>query len=797
MKQTQKSTLKKKSMPSQGASLDILLGVLITAYIFIPTFTPNLMAFDTNAPKFLALALVNLIAFITLMFHVKTKQNPGYYRIFFNTWVGLVYTGFLIASLLSFFNAINGIEWLKQITKIFTVFSAVYILSVILSQDNRFFRWIVIVFSLLLIFDAVSVFYYIAQFSQGKIESIGDIKSVYSNKNILASALFVKVPFALWLLLYGSRNTRILGWIGLATGFTAILFMATRAFYLGLIILTLVFTVYMLLMYLRKRHNTYLWKGGSYLVAIVLAYLAFTIVQQNFYPKESRGRHTQRIEQQLATVKTVDPSARARFNGWEWSWQLIKEKPLLGVGSGNWKIVVLKIENRTKPDFTYMYKAHNDFIEITAETGFIGGLLFLGIFALIAWAFLRQVIKGANDEDELYKYLLLALAGVAFYSVDAFFNFPADRPEILILFSFYVATAISMNNKQRILEGEKEPLPFISKISGNTSKILSLVFIAAMAGTVYINWVSFQSSKTQRIVYQEVKSGKLQSRADQIISDFPFLPNITEMGEAIATQKARYLLNEKRYEEALNILRADQSTPWDGRREYFMCMGFDRLEQYDSLLVYAEKLRQMKPKYAKNVLLACEVLQKRGENDKVRLYLDELLVENKMDNSAWAYATSFYLKQGEIDRAWSLIEEAKKILPYDTLVGQQYNFVYSKKFIEPYQADYNTARDYFNNKDYGNALIYLDRFIANVPANFNAHRLRAYSYYHLKRYNESLEEIKVAMPLNADSAALINLRGVCYHDLKNDEAACKDFEKSMKMGNADGKTNYERFCGKK
>jgi len=150
----------------------------------------------------------------------------------------------------------------------------------------------------------------------------------------------------------------------------------------------------------------------------------------------------------------------------------------------------------------------------------------------------------------------------------------------------------------------------------------------------------------------------------------------------------------------------------------------------------------------------------------------------------------------EIDKAWNLIEEARKYLPADTLVDKQYKYLYQRKFVEPYRAQYSAALEYFNKGDYRSALTWLDRFLENVPDDFNALRLRASVYYYLKEYRKCIEEIDYAISLTKETGGLINLRGVCYRALNNMDSACKDFETAMQMGDADGKTNWERFCNK-
>ena len=68
--------------------------------------------------------------------------------------------------------------------------------------------------------------------------------------------------------------------------------------------------------------------------------------------------------------------------------------------------------------------------------------------------------------------------------------------------------------------------------------------------------------------------------------------------------------------------------------------------------------------------------KKRDEHDKISDYLNTYLSDNKKNNDAWIYTTNFYKQIGKLDKAWELIEEAKKHLPEDTLVEKWHNFIY-------------------------------------------------------------------------------------------------------------------------
>ncbi|MDP2424617.1 MAG: O-antigen ligase family protein [Bacteroidales bacterium] len=645
--------------------INISFGLIILAYIFIPTFAPNLMTLDTNAPKFLSLALVNLLAFSYIFLRSQISHKSSYLAAFFKTKTGWAYTGLLIIFLLSFTQSTNLQESAVQFVKVFSVFTAALIITTIVVSDLRYIKLIAIIVTGILVFDSLSVFYSINQYINGKISGILEIKSVYSNKNILASSIFVKTAFALWLFTFEKGWLKRVGLLTLFLAFTATLFMATRGFYVGIIFITIVFSAFVIIRYIRHDEKNHIGLLSGYFGALILAVLMFSATQRFYYPDKT-SRHTQGVAGQLSTIRTYDASASQRIESWKWSFDLLKKNPLLGVGAGNWKIDILKYENRLKPDYIYLYKAHNDFIETAAETGITGGLLFLALFVLTALTFFRAFFAKDSTESS-YKYSFLAASGVLFYSFDAFFNFPADRPEILVMFYLFLGIGIAIsylqksNSTQNRAKKTQQARPMITWGLG-------LIAVLLLLASTYIFALNFKSLKLQRTIFQEIKSGKLVSSSNRFLNQFPAIPNVSVWGESISTLKARYLINEQKYEKAIEILRDDLMNPYDGRREFFTAVSFNQLNMPDSALKYSLESYHLKPNYFRNLHLMMTLLDNQGRNEEITHSLDTYLAHEKFNKDGWIYATGFYNKIGEIDKAYELIQEAKQYLPGDSII---------------------------------------------------------------------------------------------------------------------------------
>jgi len=806
--------------------------IIILAYIFIVTFTPNWMALDTNSTKFMTMSVLNLVAFIYLITNQDIKREPGVLMKFFTTNVGLVYTGFMVVALLSFTQAINILESVLHFSKMFTIFTGAFIIAVLLMRNLRFVKMILFVMTLLLIFDSISVFYNISKFIQGEVARISDIKTIYSNKNILASSIYVKIPFALSMLMFDRGWQKRLGWVALFLGILSTFFMATRTFYLGLIMLSVVFLAYTAIHFFRKKEKHYLKLAGAYAAALILAFFLFSYIQQYHYPgmrearieqrkaarleteegqeSESRlrargGRHTQPITKQLATI-SWESGSRNRTNAWIWSVEIIRQNPLLGVGTGNWKVNILEYENQVNTGFIYLYKAHNDFLENMAETGIVGGLLFIAIFVLMGWNFLKQYRKRADDPGVLYRALFLAASGLAFYAVDAFFNFPSDRPEILLLWALFIAMGVAATVIQKeqtedelttgVQADEKvaaiAPAPVVIKpVAG---RIIALVTIVVLAAASYILYINFESSKLQRVVYQDIMAGELRHESDMFVGQFPFIPNLSIWGESITALQARYLMDEEKHRETIDVLIDDHSNPWDARREFFLAMAYNNLGQVDSAMYFSEKAHELKPYYFRNLHLLLTLKERNDSEDEIPALIDHYLDSQKRTQQAWLFATGYFNRKGDLDRAWELIEEARQYFPRDSQIEQQFNFLYHHRFIEPNRPLFNEAMELYNADNFSAAIEKFNEYLEFVDRDPNAYRMLAFAYYRTEQYEESIEAVGHFSELQEDDGSLINLRGVCLRELGELEAACRDFEASMRMGNSSGETNYNNFC---
>ncbi|MDO5106469.1 O-antigen ligase family protein [Capnocytophaga sp.] len=895
MKSKNKSTSSKRNQTAvlsaetteKNMLTKLLATILLIAYGYVTVVTPNWLAFDSNAPKFYTFAILNLVV-TGLFFFVKDfreKQNALFG--FFTNKIGIAYSVMIVCSLLSFTKVINVEEGILHFFKVFTAFSAAWMVSALVIYNPRAVTSLAVAMTLLLFYDALKTFEGISRYIKG-IGVENDIKSSYSNKNILSSAMFIKIPFAIWLFYFKRGALKYIGGAGILLGTLSIFFMSTRAFYIGTFVMLFTLIIYGIVDYFFLKRKKILPSVGLHVLFVAITFGIFAFVQGNVYPKHLRASTS--FGARLATIDDTDNiSNNLRKTAWTTTvFEMIPNDPLLGVGIGNWKVRYLEHENSYSPHYIYMYKAHNDFLEVTAESGVVAGLAFIGIFLLVGYYFRKGTYVRKNEEVEALMFL--PLVGLFAYSFDAFFNFPQDRPEIQSLFSIFVGIGVAMvvlylskeektigmlqkeevvlenhsviqekesevrkkdlglskkgqeirkkesklhNNPSEIHKKDSEIRNNTSVVKKNPSLLLGIIGVVAVSvcvANVVVQKMYFDSSKIQRMVKEEQQNiRKTKSTADYLMQNYPKVPNLTAVAEPVDVEKARYLIDEKKFDKARAVLSSIAYHPWDGRPEYFMAVSYFMQEDknYDSIYKYAHKARSVKPNFFGNINLETFALNNLGrEKESIALWKDFLglsadsvptekpkkwkgilknsfhvdvdkagKIANRSEAQAWNALAYLQEKNGLIDQAKITLDSAFVYLPDDKTIIDNRLKITSRVNAAMYGNDFNEAVQVYQQKAYAQAVVLFTKFLEKVPAHIEALRLRGISYYYTQEHQKAINDFQRMESLGMQlDAVTLNFRASCHYMLGDKAAAKQFFEKSAGQGNADAQRNLQNLA---
>jgi O-antigen ligase len=127
------------------------------------------------------------------------------------------------------------------------------------------------------------------------------------------------------------------------------------------------------------------------------------------------------------------------------TWKIVRDHPWTGTGLGTLETVFPRYESYY--DGLVVDHAHNDYLELLADTGLIGGVCLAGIIALLAWRGLANMRRArVPDARALYTGALVGCAGLLLHS---FADFNMHIPSNALLFLLLAATATSAMEPHR------------------------------------------------------------------------------------------------------------------------------------------------------------------------------------------------------------------------------------------------------------------------------------------------------------------------------------------------------------
>ncbi|MEX2016003.1 MAG: O-antigen ligase family protein, partial [Candidatus Hydrogenedentales bacterium] len=157
----------------------------------------------------------------------------------------------------------------------------------------------------------------------------------------------------------------------------------------------------------------------------------------------------------VGAAELSDPaSARLRLSYWRVATRIIRDHFWTGVGLGNFGTVYANYQQLGDGP---VQMAHNDYLQILAETGLFGLLAFLALWGYFALWGGRQIIR---DQDPLRRGILAGMyAGVLAFLMHAFVDFDFANPSL-------VAMVVTMAALFYARAGEGPPLRGVAEGRG-------------------------------------------------------------------------------------------------------------------------------------------------------------------------------------------------------------------------------------------------------------------------------------------------------------------------------------------
>ena len=767
---------------TKSDSLAFMAPLLIILYLCIG-FIPNWQAVDKIAPQWLVMSILNLGS-LSYFINIR-KSILDVITLNLKSKLTLTYIGFILWALASLAYAINPTEVFVNLARqlnVFLMFFSIAILSYGLKNKMNLLSWVV---TLILAVEVYAVLNEaLEMINTSGIISSGTLKGVTANRNITAFSIAIKIPFVLFLIQGLKKNSikLILG-VLVSASLIALSMIQSRASFVAIGFTTLAYLGLNIVFYLKDKKN---WKQTLQLGYLFVPLIVAIIVNQTVLSSKGADAISRAA---TISLSTNDGSVNQRLRYYEDVLTHLTSNPIFGVGLGNWKLKSIDYDKNDINGYVVPYHAHSDFIQLGAELGIVGFLLYLGVFIwCIYYAYRLIRFSELLPDEKVFIFLLITALGV--YSVDANLNFPIARPQVLVVWTLIIALISGFYQKE-----QNKTLKLSPNAKLNTG-FLALSLLLTLP-SIYINNKVYKSLKGQMFLLQDFNSNSYNIPLNQVDNIVPDMPNITVTTIPINSIKARYYVNAKKYDKALTLLnKGTSANPYLYYSEILKSQIFEQQGNLDSAKVYARKAFFGLPNNDLHATRYINLINITRDKNALEEAFELLTYKNKLVNwkNYLIIANSINSPKDPV-----LIERAKKaveIFPNSSEIKNLYNqiavgtqnlnesIVYSK-----------TGLEYFNKGDHINAAKQFELAIKANPLDYTNFENAATSNYLNGNLDKAIEQIDVVInDLNPLNGKCEYIKALIYIKMGDPIGACPLLETSKDSGFSQAEATFDQYC---
>lgn len=776
------SFIKNRYMKSKSLNTSNFLPLIIIFCFLCIGFVPNWGAVDKIAPQWLTLSILNTASLIIIIL------NPSYFsskilRVSKNG-IALFYFGFLVWGALSYYYAINSVEVIVNITRhVNTFFMYLHLLLFISGIKNKIniISWAIVIILGVEIY-AVLIEAYNMSLTPDGIKP-GVLKGVTANRNIGAFSLAVKIPFVLYLILF-SRKFSIKISLGILVFLTilGLSLISSRASYIAVLLVSVMYLSFNFYEFYKDQNPKKLIPSLYIIIPVITALLSNQLILSGSNTANAFERAS------TITVDTSDGSINQRLRYYQDVLTQITNSPFIGTGLGNWKLASIDYDKDDIEGYIVPYHAHSDFIQLGAELGIIGFLLYLGVFAFGAYSVYNILRSNFHTRKEkVFVYFLLAALGV--YTIDANLNFPIARPQVLAPWAMIMAFISFYYNqiKEYEIKTNKKFLSMIYVIVG------LFIFIP----TLNITNTVYNSHKSQMTILRDFNSNQYNIPLNQIESFVPTVPNITVTTIPMDAIKARYYNYYQKYDKALEHLEnASNQNPYLMYPELLASQIYSKKGNKSKAKELARKAFFNLPNNAMHASNYMSILIQDKDKEGLNEAFGKLTYKNRLDNwkNYLIAVTNIFQPGDEIqtDRA----KKATKLFSGNKEIYQLYKLIsLGAQRINDGLNYSNSALTYFNQGNHLKAVEEFEKAISADPLEYSYRENIATSYYLLDDLNNSLKHIDVVInDLNPLDGKCEYIKALIFLKFGDPAGACPLLRTSRDSGYSQAEITYDQYC---
>jgi O-antigen ligase len=713
-------------------------------------FIPDLDASDVMGPQWLYTGIIDALGILFIFMH-RQHFAPAIQGIFKYKFT-LVFSFLVAWASLSYFYAINPTETLVTGARLITTFLVFIVLSILFYKQPlpALLTGISVIMAFVLLYDSLIL---LKTFSGNLTtmsldENILALRGNHGNKNVMAAALLIKFPFVLWLMINNKLLGKILAAFVLILGVTGLLILNTRSTYVGLLIIAIIFiatTIY----FKNKQNKKAIFTQIAYLIIPVIIgyFIANMFLGTAVQMQDSQGGYGT-VTKRIGDI-TVASEENSRLRLWKNAIDYSIHHPLIGCGYGNWKLASIPYEIFHTTELFVPYHAHNDFFEMFADLGILGGISFALLFLLVP--IITCSIWKNKSFNNLHLAATILFMAVTCYAVDAFLNFPAERTAMQSILAIAAALiCIPISYQQENVNVRKS--------------LVGLFFSVALIGiipSIYVHKLTYDSLKIQKFVMGEVNADPVMKTED--VEKLPSIPDMSSSTLPLKAMIARYYIRDKNYDKALALLNeSDNVNPHLYYNDFLRTAIYAAKNNFDSALYSSKKAFYNWPNatsYYKNLIFAAS---KKKDSTEIKKAFN-LIVGHFNTPFTWNnYLLGMYEVKGSADANLNnMLDSAIKMFPNDVATFNQTKALFSRTLKD---ANNKNVNDYTTE---GLQAFQKGQYVKAASCYASAFKLDPTNYTHAENV------------------------GICYYTAQKFADAIDYFKKSIAVGSSTtGKSEY-------
>lgn len=741
---------------------DFIILFFISSLLIID-FLPYFESLEIINPQFFYLSIINLL--MGVYFFTKSSLiSNEIYPILKRSYIFKSYTAFVFLCAISYFTARNTSLVFTKITEIIITFCLFINLSILLKNKLSLIYKIAFIISISAFFQSFQQLddFMIIQKNASIVDLLNNMKGNTGNINILAASLTIKVPFILIAILHYTSYKRFFLISSLLSTTSVIFLTGARTPLINILFISI---IYLLYSFKNSETKKAFIVKTSYLVIPILC--SVTIANSIFKKSADKGRYVS-LENRITQINPTDASSKVRVRFWKNTLKMAEKQPIFGIGLGNYMVESIPYERTTANDSGVSLHAHNDFLEIIAETGILNGLIYFSVFIFLFIVNLKNSIKPIDIDSNTIAILTLMILIV--YGIDSFFNFPMYRPTMAIFFCLLLA--FSLLNKHKPIPERKVP-------SEKLSRNIVIVLIVTALITGYSSFLIYKASNLEYLIAKDdINMNDIGFlNGDEVLKRMPAYPNTFSSSESFYEYAGIYYIREKQYAKALKCFsRGSKINSYSGRIDYYKHIISAHKGNIDSAYFYSKKAFNLRPRNYNMYSTFTRYASLKKDTLEI-LKAHQIFNQYRPMTESWIQASKTLQISGyNIKSLISFLNKGLKAFPGDsTLIMQRNDLLITNYLVE--------GQVYEEKSKLDKALESYKNALKIDPKNVYALQNMGFYYLNIQQFDKAIPNLENALKNPGLSGGKTEFYlAICFLNQNNKTNACKYFNLSKNKG---------------